>query len=255
MHVSVHKNRVPGGAGGGGLGGGDMMRAPQSEQSEPSGQSLYCEPEPPSSHAPSESQLQTFSLSWQTPPGGTGEGEGEGEGAGGIVRTPQSTQSVPSGQRANSEPGPPSSQSLSEMYHEQGPNSSSMQAPGAEGGIGMSVQSPRSYSQMAVLQLSSQLPSPRIATAQPHVGTVIGGESGSGGGIGGSGAQSPPSNWHSAELQLKLDQTTSHMPSPIHAAGHVHPEAVVAGGGEALQSPPSKLHSSVLQSQVPHTSQ
>ena len=63
------------------------------------------------------------------PPGGGGEGEGgggseppggEGEGGGGStlpgVRGPQSLQSVPTEQKLNSAPAPPSSQSLSEAY-------------------------------------------------------------------------------------------------------------------------------------------
>ena len=40
-HVSAHSRRVPGGTGGGGLGGGESARAPQSAQSVPSGQSVY----------------------------------------------------------------------------------------------------------------------------------------------------------------------------------------------------------------------
>ena len=42
--------------------------------------------------------------------GGGGEGFGGGGGDGVITREPQSVQSVPSAQRAHSEPGPPSSQ-------------------------------------------------------------------------------------------------------------------------------------------------
>ena len=91
-----------------------------------------------------------------------------------------------------SAPGPPSSQSPSEAYQAHSPYSSSRHTlPGAAGGCGRSVQSPRSNSQMAVLQAASHAPLPRRATAHPQVGTL-----GAGGGAGGGGdvgAQSPPS--------------------------------------------------------------
>ena len=81
------------------------MRGPQSAQSVPRAQSDHMEPGPPSSQRPFEAQWPDgcgvhVSRHWAL-----GRNEGAG---GGIMRGPQSAQSVPRAQCEDSEPGPPS---------------------------------------------------------------------------------------------------------------------------------------------------
>ena len=104
--------------GGGGEDGGERTgRGPQSSQSVPYAQNEYLEPGPPSSQSVSDEWKHVFK---QVIPGGVAGGGGGAGGAGGggesTGRGPQSSQSVPYAQIAYLEPGPPSSQSVSDEW-------------------------------------------------------------------------------------------------------------------------------------------
>ena len=110
------------------------------------------------------------------------------------ARGPQSSQSLPSGQIENSEPGPLSSQSLSEAYMHVLPHPGVCGSGGGAGGNG--TRTPQSWQSLPCGQMaysapgppSSQSPSDECTHSSLHPGVH-----GDGGGNGGSAGRTPQS--------------------------------------------------------------
>ena len=156
---------MKGGGGKGRGGGGDSVlacRGPQSLQSVANMHAAYSEPGPPSSQMPSLVYAQAMGLSLvQTVELVVRRGGG---GGGTLERGPQSEQSSPNEHAANSEPGPPSSQSPSDVNEHKASLEHSCRDPGGSGGGGCgdgdTVRQPQSSQSVPMEQDEYSEPAP-----------------------------------------------------------------------------------------------